>query len=123
MSKEVEVPTVTDKPINTTGNKFTRNHSPRSEEDDSNPELNLDSQDTQVSSTMDWPEVPDERVPTPTILVGTTDPVIEELDREATAHTQLLVQPSPTQQQQTGKVKKYLALSREQRKHCYLIWL
>ena len=53
MSKEVEVATVTDKPINTTGNKFTRNHSPRSEEDDSNPELNLDSQDTQVSSTMD----------------------------------------------------------------------
>ena len=32
--------------------------------------------------------------------------MIEELDRETTAHTQLLVQPSPTQQQQTDKVNK-----------------
>ena len=87
MSKEIEGPTVTDEPINTAGNKFTRNHSPRSDEDDSNPELNLDSQDTQVSSTVDQPEVPDERMPTPAICVGTPNLVIEELDSEAAVHT------------------------------------
>ena len=104
-SKEIKAPTAFEEPINETGNRFTRNHSPRSDKDDSNPVLNPNSQDTQVLSTVDQPEVPEERVPVPTICVGMS--IIEELDREAAAHALLLVQSSPTLQQQlTGKVNK-----------------
>ena len=82
---------------NPTGNKYSRSHSPKTKDDDSEPENSPASQETGCSSQAQVePQIKpmDDKLPTPDIRPGTPNDLIEQLDKEDQKEEQV---PPPAQ--------------------------